>query len=304
MARNRIICPNCSNSVVSSLRFCPKCGFALGINESFDEDPYEVLQVSRSATREVIDASYRALAKQYHPDSGSTNSDRMKDLNQAYAILTNKAKKAKWEAEHKSEQETRQQEKTPQQNKGSNFESSENAEASPNTKPPLLTPIAWGLVIILGAVWVMGGFQASPLASPTATPRLIRQPTSTSRISNLLNSIATQNASYIQGCLPFDKVTSDYIGQRICIYGIVYEAWREGLYYEGDSIWYLTFNREKTYSSYYFRVLSRSGYYSVTAGECIRVDGVVRKFSDANYPYIDPFRDSGQMYSLPLSSCQ
>jgi tetratricopeptide (TPR) repeat protein len=51
-------------------------------------DPYEELEVSRSASPEVIQAAYRRLARKYHPDSGdSPDTERMARLNRAYETV-------------------------------------------------------------------------------------------------------------------------------------------------------------------------------------------------------------------------
>lgn len=55
-----------------------------------NRDPYEVLGVPHSASKEEIKAAYRKLAKKYHPDlnQGSAAADaKMKELNEAYTIL-------------------------------------------------------------------------------------------------------------------------------------------------------------------------------------------------------------------------
>lgn len=61
-------------------------------------DPYEVLGVSRSASKEEIKSAYRALARKYHPDNyaGSPlaeNANRkMQEINEAYdAIVSGNA---------------------------------------------------------------------------------------------------------------------------------------------------------------------------------------------------------------------
>lgn len=59
---------------------------------------YEVLMLHPSATIEVINAAYRALAKQYHPDhAGPKGAAQMARLNEAYAILSDSAKRARYD---------------------------------------------------------------------------------------------------------------------------------------------------------------------------------------------------------------
>ncbi|MCL1859748.1 MAG: J domain-containing protein [Oscillospiraceae bacterium] len=53
-------------------------------------DPYEILEINRSATDEEIKKAYRELAKKYHPDNFKDNplsdlaSEKMKSINEAY----------------------------------------------------------------------------------------------------------------------------------------------------------------------------------------------------------------------------
>jgi curved DNA-binding protein CbpA len=59
---------------------------------------YEVLMLHPTATIEVINAVYRALAKQYHPDhAGPEGAGRMAQINEAYAILSNDEKRARYD---------------------------------------------------------------------------------------------------------------------------------------------------------------------------------------------------------------
>lgn len=57
-------------------------------------DYYAVLQVTRDAEQEIIDAAYRQLMRKYHPDLAggdprlsATLNERAKQINQAYAVL-------------------------------------------------------------------------------------------------------------------------------------------------------------------------------------------------------------------------
>jgi curved DNA-binding protein CbpA len=59
-------------------------------------DPYDVLQVQRTAMPEVVRAAYRALAWKYHPDTGA-EPDRMVPINDAWHILGNPVRRAAYD---------------------------------------------------------------------------------------------------------------------------------------------------------------------------------------------------------------
>jgi DnaJ-class molecular chaperone len=67
------------------------------MNES---DYYETLQVTENADQQQIKESYRRLAFQYHPDRNQDpeSSIRMKAINEAYAVLSNPAKRQDYDA--------------------------------------------------------------------------------------------------------------------------------------------------------------------------------------------------------------
>jgi curved DNA-binding protein CbpA len=60
---------------------------------------YQVMMLDPTATPEVINAVYRVLAKQFHPDhAGPDASAAMARLNEAYGVLGNEAKRAAYDA--------------------------------------------------------------------------------------------------------------------------------------------------------------------------------------------------------------
>ena len=62
-------------------------------------DYYKILQVHPSAGKEVIDAAYRKLALKYHPDlnHSADAADKMKQINQAYDVLSNPTKRSAYD---------------------------------------------------------------------------------------------------------------------------------------------------------------------------------------------------------------
>lgn len=64
------------------------------------EDYYRVLGVDQNAPQTKIKEAYRQLAFKHHPDRNqedATAADKMKKINEAYAVLSNPAKKAEYD---------------------------------------------------------------------------------------------------------------------------------------------------------------------------------------------------------------
>lgn len=60
---------------------------------------YEILEVDKNASKEVIEKAYRTLAKKYHPDlrSSTYSQERMMKINEAYEILSNDFKRKEYD---------------------------------------------------------------------------------------------------------------------------------------------------------------------------------------------------------------
>lgn len=61
-------------------------------------DPYETLGVARTASRDEIKRAYRKGAKKAHPDRAGGSNAKMSELNRAYALLEDPAKRARYDA--------------------------------------------------------------------------------------------------------------------------------------------------------------------------------------------------------------
>ena len=64
------------------------------------KDFYKILGVPEGATVEQIKKAYRSLAKKYHPDANPNNEqaeNKFKEINEAYEVLSDKEKRAKYE---------------------------------------------------------------------------------------------------------------------------------------------------------------------------------------------------------------
>ena len=64
------------------------------------KDYYEILGVKKNATAEEIKKAFRKLAMKHHPDRNAGNKqseERFKEINEAYAVLSDKEKRAKYD---------------------------------------------------------------------------------------------------------------------------------------------------------------------------------------------------------------
>jgi curved DNA-binding protein CbpA len=59
---------------------------------------YDILQVSQKASGEVIDASWKALIRQCHPDLKKDGEERTRELNEAHDVLSDKKKRRDYDA--------------------------------------------------------------------------------------------------------------------------------------------------------------------------------------------------------------
>ena len=66
---------------------------------SKEKDYYKILGVGKNATKEEVKASYKKLAKQYHPDlnKSADATEKFKEINEAAAVLGDDQKKAQYD---------------------------------------------------------------------------------------------------------------------------------------------------------------------------------------------------------------
>lgn len=78
------------------------------MSDERSEDYYDVLQVSPGAEPETINRVYRMLAQRYHPDNQQTgNDDRFRTILEAYTVLSDPEKRAKYDVWHQQQRQER-----------------------------------------------------------------------------------------------------------------------------------------------------------------------------------------------------
>lgn len=61
------------------------------------KDYYKILGVSKNASTDEIKRAYRKLAHKYHPDKGGGDEAKFKEINEAYQVLSNPDKRARYD---------------------------------------------------------------------------------------------------------------------------------------------------------------------------------------------------------------
>ena len=61
------------------------------------KDYYEILGVNKSASKDEIKKAFYKLAQKYHPDKKGGNEEKFKQVNEAYQVLSDDAKRSKYD---------------------------------------------------------------------------------------------------------------------------------------------------------------------------------------------------------------
>ena len=67
-----------------------------------EENYYDILQVNKNASKEIIEKAYKTLVKKYHPDLQENNikieyEEKIKKINEAYEVLSNSEKRKSYD---------------------------------------------------------------------------------------------------------------------------------------------------------------------------------------------------------------
>ena len=61
-------------------------------------DYYKILGVDRTADDKAIKTAYRRLARKHHPDVSKGSSERFKEINEAYTVLSDPEKRKRYDS--------------------------------------------------------------------------------------------------------------------------------------------------------------------------------------------------------------
>lgn len=78
-------------------------------------NPYEVLNLQPTASKDEIRKAYRTLARKYHPDANPNNKaaeEKFKQINDAYTILSDEVKKADYDRSQRQQSQATSSTKT------------------------------------------------------------------------------------------------------------------------------------------------------------------------------------------------
>lgn len=110
------------------------------------KDYYKILQVAPDASTEVIQMAYKALAKKYHPDLNpgqeEAAQEKMKDVNEAYEILSDKDKRWQYDQIYYRQEKTEQKTSysAPEPPKGAQTHSAQSRGKQTSAAPVDPTP--------------------------------------------------------------------------------------------------------------------------------------------------------------------
>lgn len=110
------------------------------------KDYYKILQVAPDASTEVIQMAYKALAKKYHPDLNpgqeEAAQEKMKDVNEAYEILSDKDKRWQYDQIYYRQEKTAQKTSytAPEPPKGAQTHSAQSKGEQTSSAPVDPTP--------------------------------------------------------------------------------------------------------------------------------------------------------------------
>lgn len=103
-----------------------------------EKNYYDILEVNKNASPEIIEKAYKILAKKYHPDLQPDDSkkdaeDKMKELNEAYDTLSDPVKRETYNQKLERIEFEKEQKKQQEKQNSSNYEQRAQAQYNSET---------------------------------------------------------------------------------------------------------------------------------------------------------------------------
>lgn len=174
-----------------------------------------------------------------------------------------------------------------------------------------IVPIVLAFSILLSSCGP--GQLFGPTLTPTPTPTLTNTPTFTPTLTftNTLTSTPTFTLTSTltptltstptftptpmsplreQGCIKWDEVTREHVGETICVFGLIVqpETRDKGAWWKGSDF-YIFFSEETSSTSTHFRLFAPNAYGTgFSPGLCMSVTGLVRSYGENSFLFINP----------------
>ncbi len=108
-----------------------------------EKNYYDILQVNKNASPEIIEKAYKVLAKKYHPDLQKEKDKKeaeeiLKEINEAYDVLSNSEKKNNYDNLLKEKEELENNQKFQQQNNSNNSGNHQNTYTANISKQEMM----------------------------------------------------------------------------------------------------------------------------------------------------------------------
>ena len=112
---------------------------------------YEILEVNKKASKEVIEKAYKIIAKRNHPDLNKDTDKKIKDINEAYKVLSNDFLRAQYDLELEKEEQNKVNNMINKYNKPNSIPKSQHKDVEENNdtnkKYQVGNPL--GLIVII-----------------------------------------------------------------------------------------------------------------------------------------------------------
>jgi hypothetical protein len=195
-------------------------------------DHYERLGVPFTASRDEIRSAYRRLARQNHPDArGDASSVRMAQINEAWRVLSDPARRAVYDAQSRDAAARRASNGSASYGSASNGSRQRSASSAP-PRPAIIQPIAepgrfpWRLMLGIAVVGIAFVLVNAALTSTGKEPA----PDNLMEVGSCVDILDNGDAKEVLCSGAHDGVVADLRPvESICAFGTELHRDRQGM---------------------------------------------------------------------------